>query len=232
MRNKNIPILIAVAILALVVLYGYVKKDFGPPKNSIPANDLQPSSKTNPLDWKEAEEKWRVFAEQHIEKMRQLDREPRKFVEVKSELISKYLPNFRIYTEKYFTFALRVDGDIIEIAKPALGWQAKWVGPGEEDYESYYRSPEYSDFMSKQRIQVADSQTAIEVIKLTEDIYNRSGYEPSWWEYTASKSRNIWTIRIEWVGPSTYSIILPPVWEIVVDEQSNLKEIRQQRERF
>lgn len=220
--RTNWKFIIIVVLLAFLVGGSVlVYQNLVAPEEKIPL-----LSKPKQVDWRIVEKKWKIFAEQHLEKMRQLDPEQRKFVEIKSPFISKYLPNYKIYTEKYFTFALRADGEIIQIAKPALDWSAR----GDE---SYYRSPQYSNFISKQHIQVVDEKIAIEVIKLTGDIYERSYIgEPVSWKPVVFRKNDIWIVQIEYVGPPEYSIIVPPVWEIVVDEQNYIKEIRHQRERL
>jgi hypothetical protein len=161
--------------------------------------------------------------------------ERRQFTEIRSDLIYKYLPKFKFFTDGYGIFALNISGDITHIRRS--GGLAK---------------PGLSDFMMKQEIRVTDASIAIEAVKLMKDItsapnsirmlkantdnyriFNKSYYrrisgDDSDWRYHATKESDLWTVQMEFIGPPETCIMLPATWNILTDHIGRIKEVRQQ----
>ncbi len=187
-------------------------------------------------DWTEAEAKWKAFSEKHLDKMQKLSKssELRQFTEIRSDLIYKYLPKFKFFTDEYLIFALNISGEITPLGMGL--WSLK--------------NPEISDFMMKQEIKVKDASIAIEVVKLMEDImsapnrigvlkintnnykifdkdmYRRLSGDDSQWKYNVTKENDIWTVKPEYIGSAQH--MAPTISEIVVDNIGRIKEVRQQ----
>ena len=237
MRNKIPIIIFLIAILALISLglFSYFKKPTNVNENNVVQNKNGSRYELLTIDWSKVDPVWKTFAEQHIERMRQAESNTprsklpgykfdRVFVEIKNPFISKFLPNYQFYTEKYFTFAFNKGSK--EITSIANGWGAVGDDP-------YYRNQEFSDFIKTQKIQITDKQNAIEFLKLVEDIYRWFDSDNvNYWRFKAEKENNIWVVRYEYIGPPENSIMLPPVWEIVTNGQNYVTEVRQQRKRF
>lgn len=233
MRNKLIITAVIIVVIALVTLgyFSFLKR------SSSPTQDVSESRhQLVEIDWNSVDPTWRLFAEQHIEKMRQIEEKTpaaklpgykfdRVFVEIKSPFISRFLPNYQIYTEQYFTFAFnKASKEITDIGN---GWGGA-VGD-----DPYYRNQNFSDFIKDQKIQVTDKQSAIDFLKLIEDIYRWSDTDNlTYWQLAANKKGGIWNVQSKYIGPPEYSTMVPPVWEVVTDAQNFVTEVREQRERF
>ena len=233
MRSKIIITITLIIVIVLVTLgyFSFFKKSSSPTQN-----ESEPRHQLVEIDWGSVDPTWRLFAEQHIEKMRQIEAKTpaaklpeykfdRVFVEIKSPFILRFLPNYQIYTEQYFTFAFnKVTKEITDIGN---GWGGA-VGD-----DPYYQNKKFSDFIKNQEIQVTNKQSAIDFLKLVEDIYRWSDSDNlTYWQLAANKKGGIWTVQSKYIGPPEYSIIVPPVWEVVTDAQNYVIEVRQQRERF
>lgn len=230
-RHKTILLAVSVIIFFLTLLILYINQsDRFNNVSVLTSPELR--HQDIPIDWDTVNPEWKGVAEQHLEKMREIESKnpiasrpdyifDREFFEIKSPYILKYLSNYHIYTTKYSAFAVRKDGVITQIASPALDWSAKGG-------EQYYTSPKYSQFISEQQIQVENEETAIGIVKLSEDIYRFAYKLSDGWKHRATKKDNVWEVHIDFIGPSDVSIVLAPVWEIVTDEQNNVLEIRHQ----
>lgn len=223
--------------------------------DSVLASPAKDTLKTK-TDWTEAEAKWKAFVEKHLENMRELDTEKnnrsyaqktfdRQFVEICSPLISEYLSQYRVFTDTFATFLLHGSGKIVPLGRGA------WVDTGE--YPPLYQNRTYSSFLSKEKIPVLDSSVAVDMVQLSNDIYNApaiirslmkntEGYRifdrhlyqyllgnDSHWSYKAEKKGNLWTVTMEYVGPPEVSIMEPRIWEIGTDDQGYAIEVRQRR---
>lgn len=238
MRNKIffLTVLIIIITLASFGYFSFFKKPSDPIQNGTTLNKSEPRYKLVEINPENVDQTWKAFAEQHIERMRQIEAKTpsaklpgykfdRVFVEIKSPFISRFLPNYQIYTEQYFTFAFNVTTK--EVTNIANGWG------GAVGYNPYYRDQEFSNFIKNQKIQATNKQGAIDFLKLVEDIYRWSDSDNLiYWELKAKKDGGIWVVQSEYIGPPEYSIIVPPVWEVVVDAQGYITEVRQRRERF
>jgi hypothetical protein len=196
--------------------------------------------------WALARREWLQFIEPHVERLRQQDNDPTiQWVEMRSRLLSEYLSGHIVRliettrSGRSCIFAVSVSGEISDLGSGA--WSQK---KGQE----YFRSVKLSDFFRVQDISVADADTAIGIIKLTEEISYAPGqatmlrrstnnftifdsrlYERfSWnenWEYDAKRKAGYWLVTRSYVGPPA-SIIVPPRWEIVLGKKGQLVEIR------
>jgi len=218
MLTRNITLL-SITLLTLVTL-GYAM-----------SNENQSRFQLIPIDWNKSDPRWKEFAQQYLEKMQQVGQGTpaaklpgykfdRVLVEVKSPLISKFISNYRIYTDKYSTFVFASDGEVIDLTK-------YWGGAVGDD--PYYRNPQFSNFIKKQNIQINDETGAVEIIELIEDIYREPFDEPNW-KHKVSKNNEIWQVVNTYFG--TASVLAPPVWEIVTDGQNHIIEVRQRDTMF
>ena len=237
MKNKILLISFLIIIALISFWYfSFFKKPANFTRNEPTSNNSGARYELLAINWDSADPIWKSFAEQHIEKMRQAEAETpasklpgykfdRVFVEIKSPFISKFLPNYQIYTEKYSTYAF--DTKTKEITDIANGWG------GAVGNDPYYRNQKFSDFIKTQNIKATDNQGATEFLKLVEDIYRWSDSDNvTYWKLKTEKEKGIWVARYEYTGPPENSIIMPPVWEIVVDKQNYVTEVRQQRGQF
>lgn len=237
MKNK-IMLISCLVILAIISFWYFssFKKSANFTQNERVLNNSGARYKLLTINWGNADPVWKTFAEQHIEKMRQAEAETpasklpgykfdRVFVEVKSSFISKLLPNYQIFTEKYFTYAFNIKTK--SIMNIANGWG------GAVGNDLYYRNQEFSDFIKTQKIQITDEQNATEFLKLVEDIYRWSDSDNvTYWKLSANKKESIWLGQYEYTGPPEAQIFAPAVWEVVVDKQNYVTEVRQQREQI
>ena len=246
---KKLLFLIIAILIVILSFAGYIiytQKSRSSLDYSLPSDYstrriyAQPISKSNLPEWQNAEAKWNLFAEEHMERMRKIDGEtPRaklpdykfdgEWFEIKHPLISKYLPDYRIYSEKYFTFALSKTGQIIAI-------ETTW--PGGTPYKSApdFETKSFSNFISELLIPVDNKQSAIEFAQLKLVVDGGNGYptysDYPYWEFKSSRNGSVWIVRIDYIGDPFASIIVPPYWEIVVDGQNHVKEIIKKRSDF
>lgn len=174
--------------------------------------------------WQEALAKWEQFAQEHLDRVQQREpkEERRKFIKINSSYISKYLPNYQIFSEKYFNFALRKDGHILGLDNML-------------PYKLPYRSaPDFepidiSTFIKREGFTINDSNTAIEIVELTKALQSRHPvYEsvPNW-KMKAVKRNDIWLVTEEYIGSPEVMTMIPPYYKIKVDENNIIKEIKQ-----
>lgn len=195
---------------------------------------LPSSSLSSNANWSKAETRWNVFIQEHIERMRIIDSKTpaaklpnykfdRQSLEITHSLISKYLTNNRIFTDRYFTFVLRNDGHIIVIGTTLPGNSAYKSAPDLEVLE-------YSNFIKNMELSISDNQTAIEMVKL-KTIVNGNGYakDSDWdsWEFKASQNANKWIVNLRYVGDLGASIMMPSSWEISVNEKNSITGIKE-----
>lgn len=190
---------------------------------------------TGTTDWREAETKWKLFEQEHLERMRQIGAKTpaaklpdykfdREFMEIKSPLITKYLPNYRIFTEKYFEFVLGKDGHIICLGET---WPGKLPFQSAPDFELM----DDSAFLRTLEIRVNDARTATEVVKLVRVLHSRNPTTGSElianWVMKTQKKQDFWIITMDFVGPPHVSIMMPPSWKISVDEKNQIMKFKE-----
>ncbi|MHC4617771.1 MAG: hypothetical protein ACYTEQ_08455 [Planctomycetota bacterium] len=206
-------------------------------------------------NWKQAEAKWLGFVEPYLKRVREearrtgkLEKEPDiGCVELRSFLISKYLPDYKLYIietgiisfSKLFAVSSR--GEILDLKSGSFGS----VDPQKEPFTN----EAFSEFLKRQQIRVADANTAIETGKLIEEIvfapgrwmylkynsknfsvfkmcvfYNAASYWQRDWAYYADRQDNRWIVSRRYIGPPA-SIGAPRRWEIAVDKEDRLVEV-------
>ena len=174
--------------------------------------------------WIDALAKWRQFVQPHLEKIRKDTNDPTvNCIEIRSWQISQYLPRHRIFaieTTKYpFSnlFAVSVAGEIKDLSKQMLDLS------NDNKRLSY---PSISLFLRSRKIKIADANTAISVIKLTEEIFSAAknvarlkldtnyftvfdnrlypgSCEGDNWQYTAERQDLEWVIKKNFFGQPT-----------------------------
>lgn len=198
--------------------------------------------------WAAARHKWLEFVGPYLSRIRQEEHNPSiQYIEMRSDLVSKYLPRHRIYVieitrmGRSSTFALSITGEITDLG---IGdWMA-------HKGEKYFRNRKLSAFLGTQNIKISDPDTAIGITKLTEQIsrapqdvvilrrrtnnfsiFDKRLYPcrcgESNWRYKAKKQNNIWRVDKKYVGPPVM-LEKPPIWEIVLDENNLFVEMRHQ----
>ncbi len=185
----------------------------------------------NEIDkWRQAEEKWHAFVEPYLEKIRKEDSEPRiDCVEIRSELISEKLSKHRIYaieTRKFLRpslFAVSMEGEITDLSNGLVS------------------------FLKEQNILVSDSNAAISVTRLFEELSTASKtvfdlkfntanfkildkrlyqsiYQDADWHYSTEKQENIWIVKKIYVGKKD-CLAYASKHEIVLDEKDRFQGI-------
>jgi len=194
-------------------------------------------NKTTGADWEKAETKWEAFAKEHMERMREHDatlplaklpnyKFDMEWIEVKSHLITKYLPDYKIYADRRFEFVLDKQGHIICLGET---WPLGRPFKSSPDFEV----KGYSDFIQGLGIPIEDIQTAIDMVWLR-DIVQGNGYVDDEelekrvqnWKYEARGENGVWFIEMRYIGPPA-SIFEPPIWKIIVDENNKLRAIKE-----
>jgi len=221
-------------------------KRIGTPEALEALQAVEPSATTDvsspPLQegeqqgWLVAERKWKAFEDEYLERFfkheagghwfqeRPTDRA---FIELKSRLITEYLPAYRIYTDRSFTFILTQEGQIICL-------RTAW--PLKEPYQSApdFTTESYSDFIRRHGIHVKDSEDAIKMVHLKEiidgghavddeELRKRQEHQQYW----AKRAGNNWTVSYSYINldPRT-QVGMPSSYTLVVDEQNQLQQIK------
>jgi hypothetical protein len=196
------------------------------------------------LKWRTAKRKWIEFVNPFLKEKRRgtnwfTKHKPPvdNYVEFQSALVSKYLPNYKIYIiERNIIgisnlFAVSTDGNVIDITTD---------------------SHLFRKFIASQKISVSDINSALEVGKFIEELHSapqRWAYirygsnlskvfnselfsraatveEPNW-QWYAEKRENGWMVSRRYVGPPT-SIMGSPRWYLVCDEKGQIIEVPQE----
>ena len=190
------------------------------------------------IKWRTAKLKWVKFAGRLPEKT--------SYVEYQSQPVFKYLPDYKIYlieTSLIGTsnlFAVSADGNVIELKGDQFGSM---------DGKGPFRNEPFSNFILKQQIKVEDTNAAIEDGKFIEElafasnrwmyirhnsrdfrvfkawVFSRAGTvdDPNW-QWFAQKQANGWIVSRSYIGPPA-SIMMPPKWNLVCDEQGRIVEV-------
>lgn len=234
-RKRIIPWILLVCIFLFIIIYNSFTFLYAGTTTWELGITVENNYITGSNDWKTAEAKFQNFVQEYLVKMRELDERnlraklpdykfDREFAEIKSQIISKYLVDYRIFTDKHFNFALNKDGHIIVLGKTMPGNFSYSTTP---DFETINES----SLLNRLGIKIINGETAIEVVKLIESIFKIHGSVDDsgrkHWTMRAEKVEDIWKIEVKYVGPLGYSIAVPPYWEIVVDSQDNVKEFRE-----
>ena len=164
-----------------------------------------------------------------------------------SALLRKYLPDFRVYVrfDRHLSGETRIflvnrRGEITPL--PNEEWR-------KNDAEKFARSSQVAEFLKRQKIKVESAEDAVEAAKLFEEVQGAADYvaflnintkdfkvfdkafiEAQFgprtdWKYSAGKSKEGWTVTVEYIGPPA-SIMQPPVYEIALDEKQMFHDLR------
>lgn len=191
-------------------------------------------------DWREAEEKWRSFTEQYLkDDYEKYSKTPsfrkfgfhQEFKEAKSDLINKFFPDYRIFRYHHTgfpvhhtmhdrIFALNKNGAIITLREE---WTSDSPLGGAVN-------PSYSMFIKSCNIEIADSEKAIKLIKLTKEIFYNLR-EDSYYKLKAHQKDGKWLISpvdsSQRFSQKPVQTMMQPFWEITLDEQKHVVEIKQ-----
>lgn len=168
-------------------------------------------------------------------------------VEVKSERLKMYLPEFRVF--------VRFERD--RVGKSGLvlvNQDAEVTDLGDESWHGdattqYLRVPLLTEFVRARKIHVKTQEDAIEFTKFFEGLQGASTYVASLrvntkdlaafdkrflemehpskdWKYTSVKREGGWKVMVQYVGDPAVSIMTPPTYEVDVDEQDNFRDLR------
>lgn len=184
-----------------------------------------------PTGWENADLRWSMFANEHMDRMREHDLTlPRaklpsykfdmKWEELKNPIITKYLPDYKIFFDQRFVFVLDKSGHIICLGNFLPLNRAFESAPDLEVIT-------YSDFIKKMRIKIQSPEDAIDMAKLMEAVLwgGRIEYEKSdAWRFKANRSDNSWIVNLDYVGPPA-NIFVPPTWKITLEEQGYFESI-------
>ena len=164
-----------------------------------------------------------------------------------SALLRKYLPDFRVYVrfDRHLSGETRIflvnrRGEITPL--PNEEWR-------KNDAEKFARSSQVAEFLKRQKIKVESAEDAVEAARLFEEVQGAADYvaflnintkdfkvfdkafiETQFgprtdWKYSAGKSKEGWTVTVEYIGPPA-SIMRPPVYEISLDEKQMFHDLR------
>lgn len=196
---------------------------------------------------KEATNEWTKADAAMSAHLKQIDPNMRSAI-FASALLRKYLPDFRIYVrfDRHMSGETRIflvnrRGEITPL--PNEEWRGK-------NTEKFFRSAQVAEFIRTQKIKVQSAAEAVEVAKLFEEVQGAANYvaflnintkdftvfdkafiESQFgpgtnWKYSAEKSKDGWTVKVEYVGPQPVSIQKPPVYEIDLDERQMFHDLR------
>jgi len=201
----------------------------------------------------EAEDEWskadRMIAE-HFEKTATKSRS----AVYSSHLLEKYLPDFKVHVlydvpngPETSIFMVHRTGEITPL--PGANWTGEATEPTPDTFNvGVMRSPNIAKFLANRKIPVKNAEDAVEVAKLFMEIqraanyvaslnintkdfksFNREfmegSYGPERWAYSAKKSNNGWSVDVAHTGPMNVSIMAPPTYEMILDEQQLFKEL-------
>jgi hypothetical protein len=176
--------------------------------------------------------------------------------EFRSNLLRKHLPDLRLFVrfDRHMSgetrlFFVNRSGEITALP------EEEWRG---NPAEGCFRVARIAEFLKQRQIPVRSSEAALEFAKLFEEIQGAANYVAflkvntkdftvfdkafmegqygprTYWQYSAVKSTNGWTVKVEYVGPPA-SILNPPTYEIDLDEVQMFRDLRrysQLRERL
>lgn len=199
----------------------------------------QPHQKEGSNVWARAEAK----IEAHLKSM-----DPRmQSVEIKSERLKKYLPEFRVF--------VRFDRDRVDRSGLVLVNQdAEITDLGNENWHGdagtqYLRVPRLTVFVRDRKIQARTQEDAIEFTRFFEGLQGAPDHVASLrvntkdraafgkrivemedpgadWKYTSVARDGGWKVMVQYVGDPSVSIMKPPTYELDVDEQGNFRDMR------
>jgi hypothetical protein len=213
-------------IITLAFLVGFVAL--------APFAFAQSQEKENANVWAKAEAKIEAHLKGIDPKMR--------YAEFKSERLSKYLPEYRVFVG----FERNTIG---ETALFLVNQDAETTDLDDDDRAGI------SKFLRARMIQVKTPEDAVEFAKFFKELKGAQSYVASLyintkgftvfdkryieyyygeradtdWKYTSEKREGGWKVSVTYVGNPDASIIVPPRYEIEVDEKGNFREMSEVR---
>ncbi len=136
-----------------------------------------------------------------------------RYEEVKSERLSKYLPEFRVFRG---------------LERNTIGQSSLFVvnKNGEiKDFDNDDRQA-IAGFMRARKIQVKNQEDAIALVQFFEEMQGDTGYHNKAWKFSGEKKEGGWKVKITYVGDPEASIIMPPEYEMDIEEQGNFLDLR------
>jgi hypothetical protein len=168
----------------------------------------QPQQKEVANVWAKAEAKMEAHLKGIDPKMR--------YAEFKSERLSKYLPEFRVFRGlerntigQLSLFIVNKDGDIADFDDDDGGAIA--------------------DFLRARKIKLNSENDATEFVKFFKELQGRDEYhnDNENWNYTTEKREGGWKVKINYIGDLSLSIMVPPTYEIDIDAQGNFRDLKE-----
>lgn len=181
--------------------------------------------------WAKAEAKMEAHLKGIDPKMR--------YAEFKSERLSKYLPEFRVFVGferntigQSSLFIVNKDGEITDLDDNDWGGIAEFLRARKIQVTTQEDASEFARFFAE--LQKAKSYVALLHINTKNfTVFDKRFIEyyygpraDSDWKYTSEKREGGWKVKVEWVGDLATSIILPPTYEMDIDEQGNFRDLR------
>lgn len=197
--------------------------------------------------WSKALAAWNEFANHRLEKIRAKEIDPsHQWMEIKSEALSTWLPNYRFFVETVrtnpsSTFALDKAGTIFDLGR------GEWSSPMDHNDHTFRNEP-LTKFLKNNHLTIADTNAAISAAKLVEElsftaqrimgfkystknfrlfdprIYRQMFYKETTWRYSAEKKDGYWQIEQKYIGPPA-CIIVQPQWRLIVDANNCLSDV-------
>jgi 3-oxoacyl-ACP reductase-like protein len=209
-----------------------------------------PNDDANAKEWADAERKFVEFITPVLKEARaRLNDAHIQWAQVKNDLLRKYLPNVRLYirdgayTGETKIWILTRDGQILDLG------DGTWTGVGGDQWHAVEK---VTAFVKSRKIKVENPEQAVEVTKLVEAIASSPNFvgmlrlntkdytvfderflrwlyaSPDNWKYTAKEKGTGWEVKVEYVGPPA-SIMQPPTYDLVLDEQKQFTDLRRVR---
>jgi hypothetical protein len=200
----------------------------------------QSPEKENLDVWAQAEAKIQTHLQGIAPKMRS--------VHLKSERLTKYLPEFRAFggfDQKGEgvprLLLVNQDAEITDLA------DENWQG---EANAKYLRVPRVTEFLRARKIKVKTREDAIEFVKFVEGLQGAPSYVATLdvntedltgfdrlfvegqyspranWKYSSEKQEQGWKVTVNWVGNQATSILSPPIYEMEIDEHGNFRDLK------
>lgn len=170
-------------------------------------------------------------------------------VEIKSERLKKFLPDFRVFVrferdrvERTGLILINQDGVFTDLG------DENWHGdPGTR----YLRVPRLNGFVRDRKIQAKSQEDAVEFTRFFEELQGAPGHVASLnvnaknppafafekltieiegpgaeWIYTSMKREGGWKVTAQYSGDPSASIMTPPTYDLDVDEQGYFRDLR------
>ena len=199
----------------------------------------QPHKKESGNVWAQAEAKIEAHLKSIDPKMRS--------VEIKSERLKKYLPESRVF--------VRYDrGSPGRTRLVLVNQDAEIADLGDESWHGdvgtpYFQVSRLTEFVRARKIQVKTREDAVEFTRFFEDLQEASGniasllintkdfagvdkrimetaHPSADWKYASARRQGGWKVMVKYVGGPSVSIMMPPTYEVDIDELGHFRDLR------